>query len=91
MNHRNYTIDEFIKSLNVQIPNDEKFLKLRKDVLPHPSNDPIHYAYEREMLLYAIIAKFKPKNILEIGTAHDFSALSMILNIIFQQNLIFIH
>ena len=74
---RRYTIDEFVKSLNVNIPDDAKFLKLKKEVSPYQSHIPIRYAYERGILLYSLIAKFKPKKILEIGTLHGFSALCM--------------
>lgn len=61
------------------MPDDAKFLKLRKELTahPHPSDVSIRYAYERGMLLYSLIAKFKPKVILDIGTHYGFSALCM--------------
>jgi predicted O-methyltransferase YrrM len=71
----NYTIKEFVKSLNVDVPDGAKFLKLQKELTAYSSDIPIHY--ERGMLFYSLIAKFKPKVILEIGTFHGFSALCM--------------
>ena len=71
-------IDEFIDSLNVQIPSKEKFLQLTRifPINPRRKSDPI-INYERGILLYSLIAKYKPKNVLEIGTAEGYSALCM--------------
>ena len=71
-------IDEFIDSLNVQIPSKEKFLQLTRifPIYPQLKSDPI-INYERGILLYSLIAKYKPKNVLEIGTAEGYSALCM--------------
>ena len=69
--------DEFIDSLNVQIPSKEKFLQLNR-IFPINKKDTIKTKnYERGMLLYSLIAKYKPKNVLEIGTAEGYSALCM--------------
>ena len=70
-------IDEFIDSLNVQIPSKEKFLRLTR-IFPISQKTKIKTInYERGILLYALIAKYKPKNVLEIGTAEGYSALCM--------------
>jgi predicted O-methyltransferase YrrM len=71
-------IDEFIDSLNVQIPSKEKFLQLTRifPIYPQLKSDPI-INYERGILLYSLIAKYKPKNVLEFGTAEGYSALCM--------------
>ena len=69
--------DEFIDSLNVQIPSKEKFLQLNR-IFPINKEDTTKTKnYERGMLLYSLIAKYKPKNVLEIGTAEGYSALCM--------------
>ena len=70
-------IDEFIDSLNVQIPSKEKFLQLTR-IFPISQKTKIKTInYERGILLYSLIAKYKPKNVLEIGTAEGYSALCM--------------
>ena len=71
-------IDQFINSLNVQIPSKEKFLQLTRifPIYPELESDPI-INYERGILLYSLIAKYRPKNILEIGTAEGYSTLCM--------------
>ena len=70
-------IDEFIDSLNVQIPSKEKFLRLTR-IFPINQKTKIKITnYERGILLYSLIAKYKPKNVLEIGTAEGYSALCM--------------
>ena len=69
--------DEFIDSLNVQIPSKENFLQLNR-IFPINKKDTTKTKnYERGMLLYSLIAKYKPKNVLEIGTAEGYSALCM--------------
>ena len=77
-------IDQFINSLNVQIPSNEKFLQLAYIFPISPSYSktiakskyPV-INYERGILLYSLIAKYRPKNVLEIGTAEGYSALCM--------------
>ena len=70
-------INEFIGSLNVQIPSKEKFLQLNR-VFPISEKTKIRTInYERGILLYSLIAKYRPKNVLEIGTAEGYSALCM--------------
>ena len=72
-------IDQFIDSLDVKIPPKEKFLELTHIF---PISPQLNFAkqipnYERGMLLYSLIAKYKPKNVLEIGTAEGYSTLCM--------------
>ena len=72
-------IDQFIDSLDVKIPTKEKFLELTHIF---PISPQLNFAkrvvnYERGILLYSLIAKYKPKNVLEIGTAEGYSTLCM--------------
>ena len=72
-------IDQFIDSLDVKIPPKEKFLELTHIF---PISPQLNFAkqipnYERGILLYSLIAKYKPKNVLEIGTAEGYSTLCM--------------
>ena len=61
-------IAQLINSLNIQLPSKEKFLQLARifPIYPQLEADPITN-YERGILLYSLIAKYKPKNVLEIG------------------------
>ena len=70
-------IEQFIDSLDVKTPPKEKFLELThifpiSPQLNFPKQIP---NYERGILLYSLIAKYKPKNVLEIGTAEGYSTL----------------
>ena len=72
-------IEQFIDSLDVKIPSKEKFLELTHIF---PISPQLNFAkqipnYERGILLYSLIAKYKPKNVLEIGTAEGYSTLCM--------------
>ena len=72
-------IDQFIDSLDVKTPLKEKFLELTHIF---PISPQLNFAkqipnYERGILLYSLIAKYKPKNVLEIGTAEGYSTLCM--------------
>ena len=72
-------IEQFIDSLDVKIPLKEKFLELTHIF---PISPQLNFAkqipnYERGILLYSLIAKYKPKNVLEIGTAEGYSTLCM--------------
>ena len=71
-------IEQFVNSLNVQIPSKEKFRQLTHifPIYPELESNPITN-YERGILLYSLIAKFRPKNVLEIGMAEGYSTLCM--------------
>ena len=71
-------IEQFINSLNVQTPSKEKFRQLTHifPIYPELESNPI-VNYERGILLYSLIAKFRPKNVLEIGMAEGYSTLCM--------------
>ena len=61
------------------MPPEEEFRRLG-DVTALFRNDRDEFVrlnYERGMLLYALIAKYKPKNILEFGTASGYGTLCM--------------
>lgn len=71
-------IEEFIKNLDVKIPDKENFFQLSRIIPINPKrSDYFHVNFERGMLLYALITKYRPKNILEIGTAEGYSTLCM--------------
>jgi len=72
-------INQFIDTLDVKTPSKEKFLELTHIF---PISPQLNFAkqipnYERGILLYSLIAKYKPKNVLEIGTAEGYSTLCM--------------
>ena len=71
-------IQKFIESLNINLPQKEKFLQLSKITPVNPKHVQGGIVnYERGMLLYALITKYKPKTVLEIGTAEGYSTLCM--------------
>lgn len=71
-------IGSFIKSLGIAVPDDKEFLRLSKLTPMYPENKELHIInYERGILLYSLIAKYKPRNVLEIGTAKGYSTLCM--------------
>lgn len=78
-----WEISEYIDSLGIELPERNNFDKLNS-WLPVPntneevSRDPrTSRNFERGRLLYALVAKNKPKTILEIGTAEGYSTLCM--------------
>ena len=72
------SIKNLIKNLEIEIPDEKEFLKLSKIVPINPKNSQGGIInYERGMLLYALITKYKPKTVLEIGTAEGYSTLCM--------------
>lgn len=72
------SIEEFIQKLDVKIPDVEEFLQLCRIMPINPKlDDNFRINFERGMLLYALIAKFQPKSVLEIGTAEGYSTLCM--------------
>ena len=73
--------DQFISDLDVKIPPYEEFMTIGDMTALHESksekNTFVQLNYERGPLLYGLISKFKPTNILEIGTARGYSTLCM--------------
>tara|TARA_B110001454_G_scaffold78617_1_gene76052 strand:- start:169 stop:1053 length:885 start_codon:yes stop_codon:yes gene_type:complete len=72
-------LDEFITLNKLEMPDPKKFNKLVNDLSFYKNeiNEIENGNYERGILLYSLIKKFKPKNILEFGTAHGFGTSSM--------------
>jgi len=70
-------IYDFIKKTGIIIPEIEKFKKLNSIFPIDPLKPPTTESFERGMLLYALISKYKPKTILEIGTAGGYSTMCM--------------
>ena len=72
------SIEEFIHKLDVKIPKMDEFLRLCRIMPINPQRDENFIInFERGMLFYALIAKFQPKTVLEIGTAEGYSTLCM--------------
>jgi hypothetical protein len=72
------SIKNLIKNLEIEIPDEKEFLKLSKIAPVNPKHSQGGIVnYERGMLLYALITKYKPKTVLEIGTAEGYSTLCM--------------
>ena len=71
--------EEFIGKLGIKIPSEKEFQELGDvTALFRDKNENfVRLNYERGMLLYALIAKHKPKNILEFGTASGYATLCM--------------
>ena len=71
--------DDFISNLDVKIPSFEEFTKIgdMTALFESKQNEFIRLNYERGPLLYALVSKFKPVNILEIGTSRGYSTLCM--------------
>jgi len=74
-----YSFTEYISELGVEMPSEEEFKKIAQ-IFKIYSNEPKEDAlvnYERGMLLYGLISKYKPKAILEIGRAQGYSTMCM--------------
>ena len=73
------SVDNFVSELEVNLPSHEKFLKLGDftSLWQNESGNFFRLNYERGPLLYALIAKFKPKNVLEFGTGGGYGTLCM--------------
>lgn len=73
------SVDNFVSELEVKLPSHEKFLKLGDftSLWQDESGNFFRLNYERGPLLYALIAKFKPKNVLEFGTGGGYGTLCM--------------
>ncbi len=73
------SINEYISQLNIEIPPQEKFKKIAQifKIYPNESKEFALANYERGMLLYGLISKYKPKAILEIGRAQGYSTMCM--------------
>jgi hypothetical protein len=73
------TVNDFISSLDIKTPEKEKFWKLG-DLTSLWKDDMGNFwrlNYERGPLLYALIAKLRPTNVIEFGTGNGFSTLCM--------------
>jgi len=70
---------DYIESLNIEIPSVEKFQKLSRifKIYPSATKERALRYYERGMLLYGLVRKYKPKHILEIGRAQGYSTMCM--------------
>jgi len=75
----NVKILDYVKSLNIEIPQLEKFQKLSQifKIYPSATKEESLRNYERGILLYSLVTKFRPKHILEIGRAQGYSTMCM--------------
>ena len=78
---KTFDLDEYLKKLNVPLPETQRFQNL-VDALTYfkssvGNKEIINFNFERGYLLYCLVAMLKPKNVLEIGTAQGFSTLCM--------------
>jgi len=76
---KNIDIDTFVKSLQIKIPTKNEFEKLGNmtALWLNEKNQFIKLNYSRGRLLYALIAKIRPKHVLEFGTERGYSTLCM--------------
>ena len=75
-----FELDAFIELYEWDVPDSANFEKLVNDLSfyrNYKDGGIGNVIYERGILLYGLIKKFKPKNILEFGTARGFGTLSM--------------
>lgn len=74
-------LDEYLKKLDINLPNEKKFKNLIDELAYFKSSvgnkEIINLNYERGYILYSLVAYLKPKNILEFGTAQGFGTLCM--------------
>lgn len=76
-----FQINEYIESLDINIPPMDEFLTLSR-IFKIYSDYSKYFAelnYDRGALLYGLVAKKRPKQILEIGTAGGYSTMCMAL------------
>lgn len=72
-------VDSFVSSLNIELPDKEKFWRLG-DLTSLWMDEKKKFwrlNYERGYLLYALVAKYRPTNVLEFGTGGGYSTLCM--------------
>lgn len=78
---KDYELDEYLKKLNVPLPETQRFQNLVNELTYFKSSvgnkEIINFNFERGLILYCLVSLLKPKNILEIGTAQGFSTLCM--------------
>jgi len=73
------TVMEFIESLGIKLPPLEEFWKLgdMTALWTNEANQFVKLNYYRGPLLYALVAKHRPKTVLEFGRAKGYSTLCM--------------
>ena len=76
---RRSDVKEFVESLGVQLPPIERFGKLGDlTALRRDEKGRFYRAnYERGILLYALVAKYRPQAVLEFGTGRGYGCLCM--------------
>jgi len=73
------SVDSFVSSLGIKVPDVKKFWQLG-DLTSLWMDEQKKFwrlNYERGPLLYALVAKYRPTNVLEFGTGGGFSTLCM--------------
>tara|TARA_B110001454_G_scaffold217308_1_gene242310 strand:+ start:4590 stop:5477 length:888 start_codon:yes stop_codon:yes gene_type:complete len=78
---KKYSLDEYVQMLNISNPNENEFNNIVNEFSYFKTNTGTgklsNYNFERGLLVYLLVGKLKPKNILEIGTGSGFSTLCM--------------
>lgn len=72
--------DTFVQTMGIKVPPIENFFSLgdhTRCLVQNENGQFCRVNYERGQILYALIAKYKPKTVLEIGTGGGFSTLCM--------------
>ena len=78
---KKYSLDEYVQMLNISNPNENEFNNIVNEFSYFKTNTGTgklsNYNFERGLLVYLLVGKLKPKNILEVGTGSGFSTLCM--------------
>jgi predicted O-methyltransferase YrrM len=78
MSVTNHDISDWIKALDVGLPAKEEFWRLGdRTALRHKEGQFYRSNYERGMLLYALIAHYRPRAVIEFGTGRGYGTLCM--------------
>lgn len=78
MSITNHDINEWIKTLGVSLPAKEEFWRLGdRTALRYKDGQFYRSNYERGMLLYALIANYRPRVVIEFGTGRGYGTLCM--------------
>ena len=71
-------LHDFVAKLDIELPAASEFIELGNATALYHENDKFwQLNFERGMLLYALVSKYKPQNILEFGTGGGYGALAM--------------
>ena len=76
---KKYSLDEYVQMLNISNPNENEFNNIVNEFSYFKTNTGTgklsNYNFERGLLVYLLVGKLKPKNILEVGPASGHNSL----------------